>query len=360
MCPQDAPIYIGNYLLGNLFRHLTESGRLAEAVGILCRMGWTKLRVVYGGISSLNADFSLVENAITGLQFDREEDWRTCFNAYTGTKTIWEMVKMAWPVILQHSEGLPTHAYGYLVDIENVLPLVKRYLESSRDIITGPWLKPRRAFWRMLRSSSNGRIFRAADLIVGIAMESSSKSIIVATRMTLFWIDIETMNATREMRISDGKRSSPGISAFCLCEMKGILVVGLDPGALELRNEQNGTILKAISTGYVDCVATSANGRIVASGFEDNTVQVWDIESRSAVYGPLCGHEDVVESVAISAGGRMVVSGSGDGTVRLWDVESGTAIGELLRGHNLYVYSVAISDDGRIVTSGSDDNIHHV
>ena len=34
---------IGSYLLSNLFRHLRESDRLAEAVGVHSHAGWTKL-----------------------------------------------------------------------------------------------------------------------------------------------------------------------------------------------------------------------------------------------------------------------------------------------------------------------------
>ena len=31
-----------NYILGNLFRHLREGARLAEAVGLLSHGGWTE------------------------------------------------------------------------------------------------------------------------------------------------------------------------------------------------------------------------------------------------------------------------------------------------------------------------------
>jgi len=68
----------------------------------------------------------------------------------------------------------------------------------------------------------------------------------------------------------------------------------------------------------------------------------------------LRGHEDAVLSVSFSPDGRLLASGSNDNTIRLWRVSDGECIA-ILRGHEGSVYSVSFSPDGRLLASGSYD-----
>lgn len=69
----------------------------------------------------------------------------------------------------------------------------------------------------------------------------------------------------------------------------------------------------------------------------------------------LAGHTDAVRSVAYSTDGATVASGGNDNTIRLWDVEAGE-IKRTLTGHTGSVRNVAYSPDGSILASGSDDH----
>jgi WD40 repeat protein len=71
----------------------------------------------------------------------------------------------------------------------------------------------------------------------------------------------------------------------------------------------------------VNSVAFSPDGRMLASGSDDDTVILWDLQSRQQIGEPLRGHDDGVLNVAFSPNGRMLASRGYDGTVMLWDVD---------------------------------------
>ncbi|KAG6329629.1 hypothetical protein ID866_9461 [Astraeus odoratus] len=109
-------------------------------------------------------------------------------------------------------------------------------------------------------------------------------------------------------------------------------------------------------TSPVTSVVFSPDGKRIASGSDDNTVCLWDVETGLQLGGPLKGHTSSVTSVAFSPDGKRIASGSDDSTVCLWDVETGLQLGSPLKGHTSSVTSVAFSPDGKRIASGSFDN----
>ena len=87
-------------------------------------------------------------------------------------------------------------------------------------------------------------------------------------------------------------------------------------------------------------------------GYNNGTVQVWDVERGIADREPLLGHKKTVDCVAISANRRTVLSAS-YGTVRVWGVEHGRAVSKAVLVHECGVGRVALSADGRRVLSCS-------
>jgi hypothetical protein len=108
--------------------------------------------------------------------------------------------------------------------------------------------------------------------------------------------------------------------------------------------------------GVIRSLAFSPDGKILAAGYEDNTVILWNIESGQPIGEPLMGHAFAVWSLAFSPDSKILASGSLDTSVVLWDVKTRKPIGAPLRRHTLDVLSIAFSPDGKTLASGSEDN----
>src|SRR5215472_6274632 len=85
-------------------------------------------------------------------------------------------------------------------------------------------------------------------------------------------------------------------------------------------------------SGYVSAVAWSPDGKRIASGSGDHTVQVWDASEGSHVY-VYRGHNSDVSALAWSPDGKYIVSAGLDNTVQVWEAATGKLL-YTYRGHS--------------------------
>ncbi len=165
----------------------------------------------------------------------------------------------------------------------------------------------------------------------------------------------------RAWDLSSGRESAvlgtlgrQGILAAAISPDGRVAVSGDVTGQVSVRRGDEGSAA-ALNVGAVNAVAAGAAGRIVASGGQDGTVQVWDWAAASKPV-TLSGNGGAVNGVAISPDGTRVAGAGQDGTVRVWDwASAGGGRPVVLRGHQGAVDAVAFSPDGTRVASGGQD-----
>lgn len=113
----------------------------------------------------------------------------------------------------------------------------------------------------------------------------------------------------------------------------------------------------------LNCSSVTDDGAVVAAGFADSSVRIWD--ARSSVTSRneggfsgrairLIGHSGPVYDVDWSMCGRFVLSGGEDGSARLWNTKLKTDV-VMYEGHNYPVWSINWAPLGHYFATGSHD-----
>jgi WD40 repeat protein len=105
---------------------------------------------------------------------------------------------------------------------------------------------------------------------------------------------------------------------------------------------------------YVDALAFSRDGKLLATGSDAGVLQIWDVQSRTRLHSiDVDGGYGYVSQPAFSPDGRLVAVGIyGTGTVWLIDVHEGKII-DHKKVSDLGCGSVAFSPDGRFLITPS-------
>src|SRR5207248_300906 len=101
----------------------------------------------------------------------------------------------------------------------------------------------------------------------------------------------------------------------------------------------------------INAVAFSADGRRIAAGSEDGVARIWNAGTGQEI-STFKGGPSAVLAVTFSPDGGRLATGHEDHTARIWDAATGEQI-RLLQGHADAVISLAVSADGRRVVTGS-------
>ena len=131
------------------------------------------------------------------------------------------------------------------------------------------------------------------------------------------------------------------------------IATGSDDKTVKLWNLDGKEIqtFKGHSGGSVLSVAFSPDGKTIATGSAEGTVKLWNLDGKEIQ--TFKGHSSWGNSVAFSPDGKTIAIGSDDKTVKLWNLD-GKEI-QTFKGHSSWVISVAFSPDGKTIATGSED-----
>ncbi len=132
---------------------------------------------------------------------------------------------------------------------------------------------------------------------------------------------------------------------------------GGDDATVTISDMDSGKELMVLSGGHSDSlgdVVFAPDGERLLSGSYDDTLVLWDLTSGEVIRRMQNPTGDV-NSLALSADGRMAVAGTEGGAATLWDMASGDLLSELVHNPDVQVILVAFSADGRLVASSAED-----
>ena len=124
--------------------------------------------------------------------------------------------------------------------------------------------------------------------------------------------------------------------------------------AQELKLE---TVVQSGHEAPVVSAAFSPDGKFLATGGEDQSAVLWDVESGRQIR-TFSGHSKSVTALAFHPNGRTLVSGSNDQQIIYWNLETGENLGSIKL--NQSITSLAFDQNGEKLAVGGRGNQSHV
>ena len=165
-----------------------------------------------------------------------------------------------------------------------------------------------------------------------------------------------------------GNPANQGVGSVAFSPDGKLLATGYGDGYVRLWDPVTGQAIGAplladaspLGAGGVGAVAFSPDGKLLATAGGDGYVRLWNPATRQAAGAPLRAVTGggAVSAVAFSPDGKLLATatGGGDGTVRLWNPATRQPVGAPLEAYSLdSVSAVAFSPDGKLLATGHDN-----
>jgi WD40 repeat protein len=205
--------------------------------------------------------------------------------------------------------------------------------------------------WRYLWSRSDISIatLYADEPVHSLAFSSDGKQILVATTSRVDVWDSSNFNRITSNEIHNDKMSSDGKLA--------ISVDSKPLGEWQLMEPTTGKIVTTLRgpQQHKTAVAFSSEGSLIAIGFEDNSIWIWNTQSGERV-ATLTGSESAALTLSFSSDRSLIAAGSVIGALRVWKVASQTLVTTIPGGREQVLgISANFSHDGRQLVWGTTD-----
>ena len=157
----------------------------------------------------------------------------------------------------------------------------------------------------------------------------------------------------------NSKKAQTWVSALAFSPDGRTLATGHDDGSIRLWDVDKRQKSHSLHDAHrsVSALAFSADGKTLASAGEEKQIHLWDVASGEP-RRTLTGHKDRIPTLAFHPTQPRLYSAGWDTTIRVWDTTTGEPI-ILLNNHSTQVLTFALSPDGGLLAgSDSGDSIH--
>ena len=223
----------------------------------------------------------------------------------------------------------------FVLEIQEISEIMDRIIEFERNSHFNQFLNPEKI------------VFELREIMKGIS--SSNRIDLISEKIEAcikgYKLDYQVEKDIISCVLSnDSKYEKPKINPTLCQSMIEIEANSLVNPALKLEPRLKSKI---------NSVAMSADGSLVVSGLENNSIIVWTFDDRKPK-PPFQGHSGPVTSVAVTKDGKFIVSGSKDKSIIRWNIKLQKQQVSYL-GHNSAVRSVCVTSKDTFTISASDD-----
>ncbi len=110
-------------------------------------------------------------------------------------------------------------------------------------------------------------------------------------------------------------------------------------------------------SSWPSTIVYSPDGRKLAVGYSDGTINLWDMSAEEPLATSLKGHTGLIMDIAFTQDSRMMASLGRDGIVQVWDVNAGQALTAPLSGHLGHRGSLTFNRQGDLLATSAGGRI---
>ena len=114
--------------------------------------------------------------------------------------------------------------------------------------------------------------------------------------------------------------------------------------------------LTSVARREVLAVATSPDGKWLATGGDDGRVKIWNL-ARAKLAKNLTGHHGAIRCLKFSGDGARLASASADQTLRVWELPAGKLLAQARTDSEINALTW-LGDNARLATGGADKLLH--
>ncbi len=336
---KDRKIYTWKRVDGEFKMSAIDSGHTKDVTGLAISADNQKLvtcssdktiRLWDVPSGNLIRTFAGHSREITGVAFSPEDD-RIVSTSIDRTARVWNLKGEEILLCQGHFDSVNT----------------ARFSSDSSEIITGSNDKTIR-IWNGDTKSSTSSIRGHQNVVWSADFLGNGKTVVSAS-------EDKTVTVTDFSTGKVGKKRfdlNSEVLSIAYEPVSGVVFAGTADNLIRSLNIDTGEMIElAGHDGYVWDLATSPDGKWLASASSDRSVRIWRISDLSVV-DVIKDHDGELASVRFSNCGKFLITASDDKTIKLIDTSSFEVI-HTFTGHQNGIWRAIFSPDSKRIASSS-------